>query len=116
METKLIGLYYDNKNYREALPLIDALLKELKKLDDKMILTEVHLLESKVKQPVREVETKLSQLILDRRLHGILSQGEGCLVVYDQSVEEKSYQLTLDTLKHVGTVVDSLYKKANKLT
>ncbi|SAM62586.1 related to 26S proteasome non-atpase regulatory subunit Rpn6 [Ustilago bromivora] len=116
LETKLIGLYYDNKNYREALPLIDALLKELKKLDDKMILTEVHLLESKVKQPVREVETKLSQLILDRRLHGILSQDEGCLVVYDQPVEDKSYQLTLDTLKHVGTVVDSLYKKANKLT
>ncbi|KAJ1028098.1 hypothetical protein NDA13_003546 [Ustilago tritici] len=276
LETKLIGLYYDNKNYREALPLIDALLKELKRLDDKMILTEVHLLESKVnyaisnmpkakavltsartaansiycpptlqaqldlqarvlhaedkdytsaysyffetlegfalqddpraplalkyqllckvmlnlsddvnsiisgkhatkyagrdvdamkavvqaheersleafelalrnykeelsndpivrahlsalydilleqnllrviepysrveiahiakevKQPVREVETKLSQLILDRRLHGILSQGEGCLVVYDQPVEDKSYQLTLDNFE-----------------
>ncbi|SPO25788.1 probable 26S proteasome non-atpase regulatory subunit Rpn6 [Ustilago trichophora] len=292
LETKLIGLYFENKNYREALPLIDTLLRELKKLDDKMILTEVHLLESKVnhaisnlpkakaaltsartaansiycpptlqaqldmqagvlhaedkdyttaysyffetlegfalqddsraplalkymllckimlnlsedvnsiisgkhatkyagrdveamkavakahedrslegfeqalrtykeelsndpivknhlsalydtlleqnllrviepysrveiahiakevRQPVREVEVKLSQMILDKVFHGILDQGAGCLVVYDQPVEDKTYQVTLDTLKHVGNVIDSLYKKANKL-
>lgn len=52
LETKLIGLYFENKNYREALPLIDTLLRELKKLDDKMILTEVHLLESKVNHAI----------------------------------------------------------------
>lgn len=293
LETKLIGLYFESKNYREALPLIDTLLRELKKLDDKMILTEVHLLESKVnhaisnlpkakaaltsartaansiycpptlqaqldmqagvlhaedkdyttaysyffetlegfalqedaraplalkymllckimlnlsddvnsiisgkhatkyagrdvdamkavakahedrslegfeqalrtykeelsndaivknhlsalydtlleqnllrviepysrveiahiakevRQPVREVEVKLSQMILDKVFHGILDQGAGCLVVYDQPVEDKTYQVTLDTLKHVGNVIDSLYKKANKLS
>jgi 26S proteasome regulatory subunit N6 len=37
----------ESKSYREALTLIEALLKELKRLDDKMILTEVHLLESR---------------------------------------------------------------------
>ncbi|SNX84402.1 probable 26S proteasome non-atpase regulatory subunit Rpn6 [Melanopsichium pennsylvanicum] len=293
LETKLIGLYFENQNYREALPLIDSLLKELKKLDDKMILTEVHLLESKVnhaisnlpkakaaltsartaansiycpptlqaqldmqagvlhaedkdyttaysyffetlegfalqddaraplalkymllckimlnlsedvnsiisgkhatkyggkdmeamkavakahedrslegfeaalrtykdelsndpivknhlsalydtlleqnllrviepysrveiahiakevRQPVREIEVKLSQMILDKVFHGILDQGAGCLVVYEQEQEDKTYQVTLDTLKHVGNVVESLYKKANKLT
>lgn len=293
LETKLIGLYFESKNYREALPLIETLLRELKKLDDKMILTEVHLLESKVnhaisnlpkakaaltsartaanaiycpptlqaqldmqagvlhaedkdyttaysyffetlegfalqddpraplalkymllckimlnlsedvksiisgkhatkyagrdveamesvakahedrslegfeqalrtykdelsndpivknhlsalydtlleqnllrviepysrveiahiakevRQPVREVEVKLSQMILDKVFHGILDQGAGCLVVYDQPVEDKTYQVTLDTLKHVGNVIDSLYKKANKLS
>ncbi len=40
--------YIDNSNFREALALITALLRELKKLDDKMVLTEVHLLESRV--------------------------------------------------------------------
>ena len=40
--------YIDNANYRDALSLITSLLRELKKLDDKMILTEVHLLESRV--------------------------------------------------------------------
>ncbi|PWN53856.1 putative 26S proteasome non-atpase regulatory subunit Rpn6 [Violaceomyces palustris] len=293
LETKLIGLYFQAKSYREALPLIDQLLKELKKLDDKMILTEVHLLESKVnhaisnfpkakaaltsartaansiycpptlqaqldmqsgvlhaedkdyttgysyffetlegfalqedpratlalkymllckimlnlsedvnaiiggkyatkyagkdveamkavakaheerslegfeealrtykdelsndpiirnhlsalydtlleqnllriiepysrveishvakevRQPVREVELKLSQMILDKVFHGILDQGAGCLVVFDEPQEDKTYEATLETLKHVGNVIDSLYKKANKMT
>lgn len=34
--------------YKQALSLIDTLLTELKRLDDKMVLTEVHLLESRV--------------------------------------------------------------------
>lgn len=40
--------YIESSNFREALTLITALLQELKRLDDKMILTEVHLLESRV--------------------------------------------------------------------
>jgi 26S proteasome regulatory subunit N6 len=52
LETRLIGLYYDTRAYREALPLIETLLRELKRLDDKMILTEVHLLESKVNHAI----------------------------------------------------------------
>jgi hypothetical protein len=40
--------YADTESYKLALALIDALLKELRRLDDKMILTEVHLLESRV--------------------------------------------------------------------
>lgn len=40
--------YIDNSNFKEALALINTLLRELKKLDDKMVLTEVHLLESRV--------------------------------------------------------------------
>ncbi len=35
-------------HYKPALTMIDTLLTELKRLDDKMILTEVHLLESRV--------------------------------------------------------------------
>lgn len=38
----------DIGQYKPALALIDSLLTELKRLDDKMILTEVHLLESRV--------------------------------------------------------------------
>lgn len=34
--------------FRDALTLITTLLRELKRLDDKMILTQVHLLESRV--------------------------------------------------------------------
>lgn len=52
LETKLIAQYYEARAYREALPLIAQLLKELKTLDDKMILTEVQLLESKVNRAI----------------------------------------------------------------
>ncbi|WFD29094.1 26S proteasome regulatory subunit rpn6 [Malassezia sp. CBS 17886] len=293
LETKLIGLYFDAKAYREALPLIGALLKELKTLDDKMILTEVHLLESKVNhaisnfpkakasltsartaansiycppamqaqldmqsgilhaedkdyntaasyfyetlegfaslddpralralkcmllckimlnlpqdvssilegkvagkytgweievmkavasaqeersleafentlrqyknelsddaivrnhlsalydslleqnllrviepystielahiakvvhQPVREVEQKLSQMILDKVLQGVLDQGAGCLVVFDKGEDDETYEATLGALKQISYVVDSLYQKAAELT
>src|SRR5258705_10837631 len=38
----------ETQQYKPALVLIDTLLTELRRLDDKMILTEVHLLESRV--------------------------------------------------------------------
>ena len=47
LETRLIALYFDTKMYPEALQLSSTLLKELKKLDDKNLLVDVQLLESK---------------------------------------------------------------------
>jgi hypothetical protein len=47
LEARLVALYLDNKMYTDALALIAGLLKELKRLDDKMMLVEVHLLESR---------------------------------------------------------------------
>ncbi|XP_052249455.1 26S proteasome non-ATPase regulatory subunit 11-like [Dreissena polymorpha] len=45
---RLIALYFETKKYQEALVLTSSLLRELKKLDDKALLVEVQLLESKV--------------------------------------------------------------------
>nr|NVI77873.1 regulatory particle non-ATPase 6 [Cucujiformia] len=47
LEARLIALYFDTGMYAEALLLESTLLKELKKLDDKNLLVEVQLLESK---------------------------------------------------------------------
>ncbi|KAJ3013533.1 26S proteasome regulatory subunit rpn6 [Thoreauomyces humboldtii] len=47
LETRLAGLYHENKMHAEALALTAQLLKELKRLDDKNVLMEVQLLESK---------------------------------------------------------------------
>merc|ERR1712183_674699 len=47
LEARLIGLYFDTGNYQAALADGSKLLKELKKLDDKNLLVEVQLLESK---------------------------------------------------------------------
>jgi 26S proteasome regulatory subunit N6 len=46
-QARLVALYYDTHRYHDALTLGSQLLKELKKLDDKQLLVEVQLLESK---------------------------------------------------------------------
>merc|ERR1739844_261518 len=47
LESRLVGLYFETERYQEAIALGSILLKELKKLDDKNLLVEVQLLESK---------------------------------------------------------------------
>lgn len=47
LEARLIALYHDTGRYTDALGLGTQLLRELKKLDDKNLLVEVQLLESK---------------------------------------------------------------------
>ena len=33
--------------------------------------------------PLNEITTKISQMILDKKINGILDQGKGCLIIYD---------------------------------
>lgn len=47
LESRLISLYFDNGMFMDSLHLCSKLLKELKKIDDKNLLVEVLLLESK---------------------------------------------------------------------
>lgn len=48
IETRLIALYHRTGQYSEALSLVAEVLRQLKRLDDKSALIEVHLLESKI--------------------------------------------------------------------
>ena len=61
----MIALYLDNKMYSDSLALVATLLKELKKLDDKMVLVEVQLLESRVCHALHNLpKAKVSSVIL----------------------------------------------------
>ncbi len=47
--------HIDAQNYRQALTMTEDLLKELKQLDDKIILTEVFLLESRAAHAIQNL-------------------------------------------------------------
>ncbi|RPA98467.1 PCI-domain-containing protein [Choiromyces venosus 120613-1] len=62
LETRLVGLYLQKHSYTEALSLINSLLKELKRLDDKMVLVEVQLLESRAYHALRNIPKSRASL------------------------------------------------------
>jgi 26S proteasome regulatory subunit N6 len=66
--------------------------------------------------PRAAVEKKLSLMILDKKFNGILDQGAGCLIVFDDPVTDKTYPTALETISHMSHVVDSLYDKTVKLS
>ncbi|WLF80472.1 26S proteasome regulatory subunit rpn6 [Lodderomyces elongisporus] len=64
---------------------------------------------------VKQVEGKLSQMILDKVFYGVLDQGNGWLIVYDEPKKDKSYEAALELVKNLSGVVDLLYEKASAL-
>jgi len=52
-------------------------------------------------------------MILDKKLSGILDQGAGTLIVYDDAPADQTYPAALETMQGLHKVVDSLYQKAS---
>uniref|UniRef100_A0A1L8DT29 Putative 26s proteasome regulatory complex subunit n=1 Tax=Nyssomyia neivai TaxID=330878 RepID=A0A1L8DT29_9DIPT len=69
-----------------------------------------------IKLPMAQVEKKLSQMILDKKFSGILDQGDGVLIVFEETPVDKTYDTALEVIQHMGKVVDTLYQKAKKLS
>lgn len=49
-------------------------------------------------------------------LTGILDQGEGVLIIFEDTPVNKTYEAALETIQSLGKVVDALYQKATKLS
>lgn len=69
-----------------------------------------------IELPPQLVERKLSQMILDKKLKGILDQGNNCLIVFDDPEVDQTYHLGMSTITSMGRVVDRLYAQAAKLS
>lgn len=62
-----------------------------------------------------QVEGKLSQMILDKVFYGVLDQGNGWLIIYDEPRQDAAYDSALELVKNMSNVVDLLYQKAAAL-
>eukprot|EP00055_Hartaetosiga_balthica_P003160 m.6712 g.6712 ORF g.6712 m.6712 type:complete len:414 (+) comp2641_c0_seq1:48-1289(+) len=94
----------------------DSLLEQnLLKLIEPFSRVELDHLASLIDLPMSQVEKKLSQMILDRKLLGILDQGANCLEVFEEEAPDDMYDKTLQMLASTNVVVDALYKKAEKI-
>lgn len=52
-------------------------------------------------------------MILDKVFHGVLDQGRGCLLVFDEPEVDSMYGSAIEMLEQVGNVVASLYAKVS---
>lgn len=68
-----------------------------------------------IELPVDIIHKKLSQMILDKKFKGILDQGNGCLIVFDEIAEDKTYQNAVQSIANMDKVCYQLGEKATKL-
>jgi len=65
-----------------------------------------------IELPVEFVTRKLSHMILDKKLHGILDQGAGAVIMYDKNDEDNTLEYAIETLEALEEVVEHLLQRA----
>jgi 26S proteasome regulatory subunit N6 len=68
-----------------------------------------------IDMPLSIVERKLSQMILDGKFHGILDQGKGQLIVYEDGGMDKAMEKGLKVIENMDKVVSSLFGRSQNL-
>ncbi|OKO93898.1 hypothetical protein PENSUB_12177 [Penicillium subrubescens] len=90
--------------------LYDAMLEQnLIKVIEPFSRVELDHIAKMVGLDTQQVERKLSQMILDKVIIGVLDQGSGCLIVYDETERDQAYDAALDTIEKLSNVVEGLY-------
>ncbi|EOO04282.1 putative 26s proteasome non-atpase regulatory subunit 11 protein [Phaeoacremonium minimum UCRPA7] len=90
--------------------LYDAMLEQnLIKVIEPFSRVEIDHIAKMVGLDTQQVERKLSQMILDKVIIGVLDQGAGCLIIYDETQRDEAYDSALATIDKLSNVVDVLY-------
>lgn len=90
--------------------LYDAMLEQnLIKVIEPFSRVEIDHVARMVKLSPVQVEEKLSQMILDKVIIGVLDQGAGCLNIFDETHRDEAYDSALATIDKLSSVVDVLY-------
>ncbi|KAH6713548.1 PCI domain-containing protein [Leptodontidium sp. 2 PMI_412] len=90
--------------------LYDAMLEQnLIKVIEPFSRVEIDHIAKMVGLDTQQVERKLSQMILDKVIIGVLDQGAGCLIIFDETERDEGYDSALATIEKLSSVVDVLY-------
>lgn len=96
--------------------LYDSLFqKNLLKLIEPYSCIEINHICSMIGLPKDVIESKLSNMILDKVFYGVLDQGNGWLIIYEEPTKDESYDFGLQIIKQMSNAVDLLYEKASLL-
>lgn len=68
-----------------------------------------------MEMPLAMVEKKLSQMILDGKFQGILDQGKGQLIVYEESQKDAAMEKGLEVIANMDAIVSTLFERSKAL-
>lgn len=68
-----------------------------------------------MEMPLGTVEKKLSQMILDGKFQGILDQGKGQLIVYEESQKDAAMEKGLEVIANMDAIVSTLFERSKAL-
>jgi len=124
LESRLVGLYFETERYQEALALGSALLKELKRLDDKNLLVEVQLLESKTyhalgnipkaRAALTSARTTANSIYVPPRVQAQLDMQSGILHASEEKDFKTAFSYFYEAFEQYDSVEDKLALTALK--
>ena len=89
----------------------DLLEKNLIKIIKPYSVVEIDFVAKSIGLNYQDVLNRLRQMILDKKINGILDQGKGSLIIYDVDTANHYLDKSIETFKNLEKVVEALDKK-----